>query len=84
MCLSVLIKAVAIPESVEKSMATEILKTSVRCGTEALSLLPSNLVLPIFVFMKTALPQVSVIAILYSNCLALIVYLIFHPHFDCR
>lgn len=58
MCLSVLIKAVAIPESVEKSMATEILKTSVRCGTEALSLLPSNLVLPIFVFMKTALPQV--------------------------
>uniref|UniRef100_A0A673BT74 tRNA (guanosine(18)-2'-O)-methyltransferase TARBP1 n=1 Tax=Sphaeramia orbicularis TaxID=375764 RepID=A0A673BT74_9TELE len=56
-CLSVLIKAVGIPESVEISRASETLKAALSCGVEALALLPSDLVLPVFTFTERVLPQ---------------------------
>lgn len=57
-CLSFLIKAVGIPESVETSRAPEALKAALGCSVEALALLPSDLVLPVLTFMETVLPQV--------------------------
>ncbi|XP_078129306.1 tRNA (guanosine(18)-2'-O)-methyltransferase TARBP1 isoform X1 [Sander vitreus] len=56
-CLSSLIKAVGIPESVEISIAPETLKTALSCSVEALALLPSDMVLPVLTFMETVLPQ---------------------------
>ncbi|XP_073337331.1 probable methyltransferase TARBP1 [Pagrus major] len=56
-CLSFLIKAVGIPESVETSKASETLKAALCCSVEALALLPSDLVLPVLTFMETVLPQ---------------------------
>ncbi|XP_068183368.1 probable methyltransferase TARBP1 [Antennarius striatus] len=56
-CLSFLIKAFGIPQSVENSRASETLKTALSCGVEALALLPSDLVLPVLFFMETVLPQ---------------------------
>ncbi|XP_070697554.1 probable methyltransferase TARBP1 [Pempheris klunzingeri] len=53
-CLSFLIKAVGIPESVEIS---KTLEAALSCSVEALSLLPSDLVLPVLTFMETVLPQ---------------------------
>uniref|UniRef100_A0A3B4GW00 tRNA (guanosine(18)-2'-O)-methyltransferase TARBP1 n=1 Tax=Pundamilia nyererei TaxID=303518 RepID=A0A3B4GW00_9CICH len=53
-CLNFLIKAFGIPESVE---AAETLKAALSCSVEALALLPSDLVLPVFTFMETVLPQ---------------------------
>lgn len=58
-CLSFLIKAVGIPESVEISRKPETLKAALSCSVEALALLPSDLVLPVLTFMETVLPQVS-------------------------
>ncbi|XP_074532568.1 tRNA (guanosine(18)-2'-O)-methyltransferase TARBP1 [Halichoeres trimaculatus] len=57
-CLSFLIKAVGLPESTENSRASETLKAALSCSVDALSLLPSDLVLPLFTFMETLLPQV--------------------------
>lgn len=37
-----------------------MLKAALSCSVEALSLLPSDLVLPVLSFMETLLPQVSV------------------------
>ncbi|XP_035519798.1 LOW QUALITY PROTEIN: probable methyltransferase TARBP1 [Morone saxatilis] len=54
-CLSFLIKAVGIPESVE--IVSETLKVALSCSVEALALLPSDLVLPVLTFMETVLPQ---------------------------
>nr|XP_054590012.1 probable methyltransferase TARBP1 isoform X2 [Nothobranchius furzeri] len=54
-CLNFLIKAEGIPEPVE--ISPETLRAALSCGVEALSLLPSDLVLPVFDFMKTILPQ---------------------------
>lgn len=54
-CLSFLIKTVGIPESV----ASEASPAALSCAMEALALLPSDLVLPVFAFMETLLPQVS-------------------------
>ncbi|XP_029305758.1 probable methyltransferase TARBP1 [Cottoperca gobio] len=56
-CLSFLIKAVGIPESVEISRASETLQAALSCSVEALALLPSDLVLPVLSFMETVLPQ---------------------------
>ncbi|XP_041866764.1 probable methyltransferase TARBP1 [Melanotaenia boesemani] len=56
-CLNFLIKAVRIHESVEMSKAFEILKAALSCSVEALALLPSDLVLPVFTFMEKVLPQ---------------------------
>ncbi|XP_068424290.1 probable methyltransferase TARBP1 isoform X2 [Clinocottus analis] len=56
-CLSFLMKAFGIPESEEISNDPETLKTALSCGVEALALLPSDLVLPVFTFMETVLPQ---------------------------
>ncbi|KAM7408889.1 hypothetical protein PAMA_002556 [Pampus argenteus] len=56
-CLSFLIKAVGVPESVEISRVSETLSTALSCSVEALALLPSDLVLPVFTFMETVLPQ---------------------------
>ncbi|XP_037639116.1 probable methyltransferase TARBP1 [Sebastes umbrosus] len=56
-CLSFLIKAVGIPESVEISRVSETLKAALSCSVEALALLPSDLVLPVLAFMETLLPQ---------------------------
>uniref|UniRef100_A0A669E0X2 tRNA (guanosine(18)-2'-O)-methyltransferase TARBP1 n=1 Tax=Oreochromis niloticus TaxID=8128 RepID=A0A669E0X2_ORENI len=53
-CLNFLIKVFGIPESVE---AAETLKAALSCSVEALALLPSDLVLPVFTFMETVLPQ---------------------------
>uniref|UniRef100_A0AAV2JQ28 tRNA (guanosine(18)-2'-O)-methyltransferase TARBP1 n=1 Tax=Knipowitschia caucasica TaxID=637954 RepID=A0AAV2JQ28_KNICA len=50
-CLSILSK------TSENSRSTEILRSSVSSAIEGLSLLPNNLVLPIFAFLETALPQ---------------------------
>lgn len=58
-CLSFLIKAVGIPESVRISRESETLKAALSCSVEALALLPSDLVLPVLTFMETVLPQVS-------------------------
>ncbi|XP_059215853.1 probable methyltransferase TARBP1 [Centropristis striata] len=56
-CLSVLIKTIGIPESVEISRTSETLKAALSCSVEALALLPSDLVLPVLTFMETTLPQ---------------------------
>ncbi|KAK5882283.1 hypothetical protein CesoFtcFv8_020885 [Champsocephalus esox] len=56
-CLSFLIKAVGIPESIEVSRASETLQAALGCSVEALALLPSDLVLPALTFMETVLPQ---------------------------
>ncbi|XP_042357796.1 probable methyltransferase TARBP1 isoform X2 [Plectropomus leopardus] len=56
-CLSFLIKAVGIPESVQIFKASETLKAALSCSVEALALLPSDLVLPVLSFMETVLPQ---------------------------
>ncbi|KAK1905491.1 putative methyltransferase TARBP1 [Dissostichus eleginoides] len=56
-CLSFLIKAVGIPESIEVSRASETLQAALSCSVEALALLPSDLVLPALTFMETVLPQ---------------------------
>ncbi|XP_054455903.1 probable methyltransferase TARBP1 [Anoplopoma fimbria] len=56
-CLSFLIKAFGIPESVEISNNSETLKAALSCSVEALALLPSDLVLPVLAFMETVLPQ---------------------------
>ncbi|KAJ0066732.1 hypothetical protein NL108_002366, partial [Boleophthalmus pectinirostris] len=58
-CLSLLSKTAGITETGD-SQSIEILRSSVSCAIEGLSLLPSNLVLPIFAFLETALPHVSV------------------------
>lgn len=58
-CLSFLIKSLGVPESVEISRVSETLKAALGCGVEALSLLPSDLVLPVLTFMETVLPEVS-------------------------
>lgn len=58
-CLSFLIKAFGVPESVEISNRRDTLKAAVSCAVEALALLPSGLVLPVLSFMETVLPQVS-------------------------
>ncbi|XP_072292360.1 probable methyltransferase TARBP1 isoform X2 [Eucyclogobius newberryi] len=55
-CLSALSKTTGIPQA-EDSLSTEILRSSVSCAIEGLSLLPSNQVLPIFAFLETAVPQ---------------------------
>uniref|UniRef100_A0A1A7WIE5 tRNA (guanosine(18)-2'-O)-methyltransferase TARBP1 n=1 Tax=Iconisemion striatum TaxID=60296 RepID=A0A1A7WIE5_9TELE len=54
-CLNFLIKAEGIPASVE--ISSETLRAALSCGVEALALLPSDLVLPVFDLMKTVLPQ---------------------------
>ncbi|XP_062422564.1 probable methyltransferase TARBP1 isoform X2 [Pungitius pungitius] len=56
-CLSFLIKAFGVPESVVISNHWATLKAAVSCGVEALALLPSGLVLPVLTFMETVLPQ---------------------------
>ncbi|CAG09449.1 unnamed protein product, partial [Tetraodon nigroviridis] len=56
-CLSFLIKAAGLPDSVEVSGVPETLKAALSCSVEALALLPSHLVLPVLTFMKTVLPQ---------------------------
>uniref|UniRef100_A0A3Q3IHR2 tRNA (guanosine(18)-2'-O)-methyltransferase TARBP1 n=1 Tax=Monopterus albus TaxID=43700 RepID=A0A3Q3IHR2_MONAL len=53
-CLSFLIKAAGIAEI---SRAPETLRAALSCSVEALALLPSDLVLPVFSFMETVLPQ---------------------------
>lgn len=58
-CLSFLIKAVGIPEAAQFSKSSETLGAALSCSVEALSLLPSDLVLPALHFMKTLMPQVS-------------------------
>ncbi|XP_029030988.1 probable methyltransferase TARBP1 isoform X2 [Betta splendens] len=50
-CLSFLLRAVGVPE------APETPRAALSCSVEALALLPSDLVLPVFTFMETALPQ---------------------------
>ncbi|XP_055083217.1 probable methyltransferase TARBP1 [Periophthalmus magnuspinnatus] len=55
-CLSLLSKTAGITATGD-SQSTEILRSSVSCAVEGLSLLPNNLVLPIFAFFETALPQ---------------------------
>lgn len=57
-CLSFLMKAAGIPDSVEVSSVSETLKAALSCSVEALALLPSDLVLPVLTFMKRVLPQV--------------------------
>ncbi|XP_044070837.1 probable methyltransferase TARBP1 [Siniperca chuatsi] len=64
-CLSFLIRAVGIPESVEISRASNALKAALSCSVEALALLPSDLVLPVLTFMETVLPQL----LLYEEAL---------------
>lgn len=66
-CLSFLIKAVGIPESVETSRVNETLHAALSCSVEALALLPSDLVLPVLTFMETVLPQVSLNVSSVSN-----------------
>uniref|UniRef100_A0A8C3G6X1 tRNA (guanosine(18)-2'-O)-methyltransferase TARBP1 n=1 Tax=Cyclopterus lumpus TaxID=8103 RepID=A0A8C3G6X1_CYCLU len=56
-CLSFLMKAFGIPESVEISNDSETLKAALSCGVEALALLPSDLVLPVLTFIETVLPH---------------------------
>ncbi|XP_033957335.1 probable methyltransferase TARBP1 isoform X1 [Pseudochaenichthys georgianus] len=56
-CLSFLIKAVVITDSIEVSRASETLQAALGCSVEALALLPSDLVLPALTFMETVLPQ---------------------------
>ncbi|XP_019131183.2 probable methyltransferase TARBP1 [Larimichthys crocea] len=56
-CLSFLIKSLGVPESVEISRVSETLKAALGCSVEALSLLPSDLVLPVLTFMETVLPE---------------------------
>ncbi|KAK5853887.1 hypothetical protein PBY51_015007 [Eleginops maclovinus] len=56
-CLSFLIKAVGIPETIDISTASETLQAALSCSVEALALLPSDLVLPALTFMETMLPQ---------------------------
>ncbi|CAJ1067470.1 probable methyltransferase TARBP1 [Xyrichtys novacula] len=56
-CLSFLINAVGVPESAETSRSSETLRAALSCSVEALSLLPSDLVLPVLTFMETLLPQ---------------------------
>ncbi|KAM9726926.1 putative methyltransferase TARBP1 [Menidia menidia] len=56
-CLNLLIKAVGTPESGETSRASETLPAALSLSIEALSLLPSDLVLPVLSFMETVLPQ---------------------------
>lgn len=58
-CLNFLVKAAGIPESAEFSKTPETLKAALSCSIEALSLLPSDLVLPVLDFMKTVMPEVS-------------------------
>lgn len=58
-CLSFLIKAAGIPDSVEISRVSKTLNAALSCSVEALALLPSDLVLPVLTFMETVLPQVS-------------------------
>uniref|UniRef100_A0A3Q3WMJ0 tRNA (guanosine(18)-2'-O)-methyltransferase TARBP1 n=1 Tax=Mola mola TaxID=94237 RepID=A0A3Q3WMJ0_MOLML len=56
-CLSFLIKALGIPDSVEISRASETLRAALSCSGEALALMPSDLVLPVLTFMESVLPQ---------------------------
>ncbi|XP_042288717.1 probable methyltransferase TARBP1 [Thunnus maccoyii] len=56
-CLSFLIKAAGIPDSVEISRVSKTLNAALSCSVEALALLPSDLVLPVLTFMETVLPQ---------------------------
>ncbi|KAK5610989.1 hypothetical protein CRENBAI_023524 [Crenichthys baileyi] len=56
-CLNFLIRNVGIPEFVEISKVSETLGAALSHGVEALSLLPSDLVLPVLNFMNTTLPQ---------------------------
>uniref|UniRef100_UPI0037E7E410 probable methyltransferase TARBP1 n=1 Tax=Semicossyphus pulcher TaxID=241346 RepID=UPI0037E7E410 len=56
-CLNFLMKSAGLPESAETSRACDTLKAALSCSTEALSLLPSDLVLPVLTFMETVLPQ---------------------------
>lgn len=58
-CLSFLIKALGIPDSLETSRASETLTAALSCSGEALALMPSDLVLPVLTFMESVLPQVS-------------------------
>lgn len=58
-CLSFLIGAVGIPDSVEVPGVPETLKAALSRSVEALALLPSDLVLPVLTFMRTVLPQVK-------------------------
>lgn len=58
-CLNFLVKATAIPESAEFSKTPETLKAALSCSIEALSLLPSDLVLPALDFIRTVMPQAS-------------------------
>uniref|UniRef100_A0A3Q3B3U0 tRNA (guanosine(18)-2'-O)-methyltransferase TARBP1 n=1 Tax=Kryptolebias marmoratus TaxID=37003 RepID=A0A3Q3B3U0_KRYMA len=58
-CLNFLVKAVGLPESAEFSQTPEFLRAALSCSIEALSLLPSDLVLPVLHFLKTAMEQVS-------------------------
>uniref|UniRef100_A0A3Q2P2Q8 TAR (HIV-1) RNA binding protein 1 n=1 Tax=Fundulus heteroclitus TaxID=8078 RepID=A0A3Q2P2Q8_FUNHE len=56
-CLNFLIRAVGTPESAEMPKGCATLGAALRCGVEALALLPSDLVLPVLSFMKAALPR---------------------------
>ncbi|XP_065815574.1 probable methyltransferase TARBP1 isoform X2 [Labrus bergylta] len=56
-CLSFLMKTVGLPECAETSRPPDALKAALSCSMEALSLLPSDLVLPVLTFMETLLPQ---------------------------
>ncbi|XP_029962823.1 probable methyltransferase TARBP1 isoform X1 [Salarias fasciatus] len=57
LCLNFLTKAVGVPEPIHAAEASETLKAVLSCGIEALSLLPSDLVLPVLACMETVLPQ---------------------------
>ncbi|MEQ2212962.1 hypothetical protein XENOCAPTIV_007457, partial [Xenoophorus captivus] len=61
-CLNFLIRTVGIPEFVETSKVSETLGAALSHSVEALSLLPSDLVLPVLNFMNTTLPQDSLIS----------------------
>ncbi|XP_041646192.1 probable methyltransferase TARBP1 [Cheilinus undulatus] len=56
-CVSFLIKAVELQGSIETTRVSEMLKAALSCSMEALSLLPSDLVLPVLTFMETMLPH---------------------------
>ncbi|XP_017268494.1 probable methyltransferase TARBP1 [Kryptolebias marmoratus] len=58
-CLNFLVKAVGLPESAEFSQTPEFLRAALSCSIEALSLLPSDLVLPVLHFLKTAMEQLA-------------------------
>ncbi|XP_034040576.1 probable methyltransferase TARBP1 isoform X2 [Thalassophryne amazonica] len=56
-CLSFLIRDIGVSESVEDSETLKTLAAALSCCVEALALLPSDLVLPVFTFMERVLPQ---------------------------